>query len=157
MMPTTENSWWLSIKRRISDNQFLTLITPTVMPDQCTAIAIKPTAGSITPPARAKKIHSGTTQIKIGMIIHSIACRRPKWKCIITISPYIAINNNGTCSTSKDRHLVGGSVLNSSSIIVIYCQTANDTIVSPLLQHNHTIAHRFSMILSDGPCLSSLG
>ncbi len=59
MMPTSENSGRLSIKGRISDYQFLTLIPPAVMPDQCTAIAIKPAASSITPSRGQRKSTPG--------------------------------------------------------------------------------------------------
>ena len=124
------------------------------MPNHGTAITIKMAACGIAPSARTKKIHTRTTKIEIGMIIHTIASGRPQGKGIVSIGPYITVDDDGTSGTSKNRHLMDGRIFNGSSVIVVNSQSANNTIIRTFLQHNDTIAYRTSMIFRDGTCLA---
>ena len=84
----------LGIKRRVRDDQLLALVSPAVMPNHRTAVSIEPAPRSIAPPARAKEVYTRTTQVKVGMIIHASTLGRPKGKRVVSVRPYITIDNN---------------------------------------------------------------
>ena len=146
----------LGIKRRVRDNQLLALVSPAVMPNHRTAVSIEPAPRSIAPPARAKEVYTRTTQVKVGMIIHASTLGRPKGKRVVSVRPYITIDNNRPRAPSVNRHLMGRGLLEGRTIIIVYRHAAYHTIVRPFLQDDNPVPHGLAVILGYLPGLGGL-
>ena len=147
----------LGIKVRVFDDQFLVLITPSVVPNDGPTITEESAAGGIAPATGAEKVNAWAMQIQVGVVIHTIAAGCPERQGIITIGTDVTVDNDGTGGTAVDGHLVSGIArLHHGAIVVVDCQATDDAVVGPFLQYDDAIAYRLAVILSDLPRLRRL-
>ena len=62
----------------------------------------------------------------------------------------IAVDDDGACSLAIDGHLVCGGLLHRATIIIIYGDAADDTVVGIVLQYDDTHVYRLPLVFLDG-------
>ena len=135
MVVTTEQGGRLGIEIGILDHQFPVLVTPTVMPDDGTAVTHEMTTHSKTPATWTEEIDTRASQIEVGMVVHTVTFLRcPEREGIITIGPHVAVDDDGAGGFAEDRHLMRCVArLYHRTIVIINGQSTDDTVVGAIL------------------------
>ena len=139
----------LRIKAGVGYHQLLCLVTVTVMPYHGMAVAVELAARGIAPSTRTKKVHTGTAQRQVGMIIQAAGTRCPQRQRIIAVSPYITVYHDGACGSAIHRHLVGGGGVNRGAVVVIHRHAAYHAVVGTLKQFHYAFSHLLALVFGD--------
>ena len=90
------------------------------------------------------------------MIVHATILA-PERDGVVAICQDVAVDDDGAGGFAIDSHLVGGSLLDGATIIIIYGDAADDTVVGIVLQHDDPHVYGLTLILLDGLRCCGLG